>query len=159
MLLDTSGLLCLIHRREAQHEGAISLYDAATTRVTHSYVLGESVSFALARRLSRRAALDSSERVMNDNAIETICPYNPFWFRVSWWIAAGCGGRVPTISGLTGNPGRSSASLPAHKHAGLSLYPGACRGFRGRRCRRRRGRASRLRNLLRHGCLSWPRTA
>lgn len=46
MLLDTSGLLCLIHRREAQHERAISLYDAATTRVTHSYVLGEFVSLA-----------------------------------------------------------------------------------------------------------------
>jgi predicted nucleic acid-binding protein len=71
MLLDTSGLLCLIHRREAQHERAISLYDAATTRVTHSYVLGEFVSLAQARRVSRRAALDFSERLVNDNEIET----------------------------------------------------------------------------------------
>lgn len=36
MLVDTSGLLCLIHRREPQHERAVSFYDAATTRVTHN---------------------------------------------------------------------------------------------------------------------------
>lgn len=72
MLLDTSGLLCLIHRREAQHERATAFYDAVTTRVTHSYVLGEFVSLAQARGVSRRAALDFSERVVNDNEIETI---------------------------------------------------------------------------------------
>jgi predicted nucleic acid-binding protein len=72
MLLDTSGLLCLIHLREAQYERAISLYDDATTRVTHSYVLGEFVSLAQARRVSRLAALDFSERLVNDNEIETI---------------------------------------------------------------------------------------
>lgn len=30
MLLDTSGMLCLVHRREPQHERAVSLYDEAT---------------------------------------------------------------------------------------------------------------------------------
>jgi predicted nucleic acid-binding protein len=49
MLVDTSGLLCLIHRREPQHQRAVFLYDAATTRVTHNYVPGEFVSLAQAR--------------------------------------------------------------------------------------------------------------
>lgn len=54
MLVDTSGLLCLLHRREPQHDNAVSLYDAATTRVTHNYVLGEFVSLAQARHTSFR---------------------------------------------------------------------------------------------------------
>lgn len=70
MLVDTSGLLCLIHRREPQHERAVSFYDAATTRVTHNYVLGEFVSLAQARGVSRQAALDFSERLLNDSEIE-----------------------------------------------------------------------------------------
>jgi len=73
MFLDTSGLLCLIHRREAQHEKAVSSYSAATTpRLTHSYVLDEFVALAQARKLSRRAALDFSERLIDDANIETV---------------------------------------------------------------------------------------
>ena len=70
MLVDTSGLLCLIHRREPQHERAVSLYDAATRRVTHNYILGEFVSLAQARHVPRQAALDFSERLLNDSEIE-----------------------------------------------------------------------------------------
>jgi uncharacterized protein len=70
MLVDTSGLLCLIHRRESQHESAISFYDSATTRVTHNYILVEFVSLAQARHVSRQAALDFSERLLNDSEIE-----------------------------------------------------------------------------------------
>jgi predicted nucleic acid-binding protein len=70
MLVDTSGLLCLIHRREPQHGRAVSLYDAATTRVTHNYVLGEFVSLAQARHVPRQATLDFSERLLNDSQIE-----------------------------------------------------------------------------------------
>ena len=73
MFLDTSGLLCLIHRREAQHEKAVSSYSAATIpRLTHSYVLDEFVALAQARKLSRRAALDFSERLIDDANIETV---------------------------------------------------------------------------------------
>lgn len=70
MLVDTSGLLCLIHRREIQHERAVSLYEAATTRITHNYVLSEFVSLAQARHVSRQAALEFSERLLNDSEIE-----------------------------------------------------------------------------------------
>lgn len=71
MLLDTSGLLCLIHRREAQHEKAAVIYDAATVRFTHNYILDEFVALAHARQLSRQAALDFSVRLIDDIEIET----------------------------------------------------------------------------------------
>lgn len=72
MLLDTAGLLCLVHRREPQHERAVFLYDQATTRLTHNYVLDEFVSLAHARHVSRQAALDFSERLVNDGEIEMV---------------------------------------------------------------------------------------
>jgi predicted nucleic acid-binding protein len=70
MLVDTSELLCLIHRREPQHESAVSLYESATSRVTHNYVLGEFASLAQARHVPRKAALDFSERLLNDSEID-----------------------------------------------------------------------------------------
>jgi len=72
MLLDTSGLLCMVHRSERQHELAVSRYDEGTIRLTHNYVLDEFVSLAHARRFSRQAALDFSERLINDGEVETI---------------------------------------------------------------------------------------
>ena|SRR2546423_1603853 len=72
MLLDTSGLLCLAHRREPQHEQAVALYDSVTKRLIHSYVLDEFIALAHARHLPRQAALDFSERVINDTEIETV---------------------------------------------------------------------------------------
>jgi len=58
MLLDTSGLLCLIHRREAQHERAISLYDAATPESANpqfvtSHLLGSNTFTAETQRTQR----------------------------------------------------------------------------------------------------------
>ena len=73
MFVDTSGLLCLIHVREAQHEKDVSSYDAATTpRLTHSYVLDEFIALAHSRKLSRGPALDFSERLIDDADIETV---------------------------------------------------------------------------------------
>lgn len=73
MFLDTSGLLCLIHVREPQHEHAVSSYDAATTlRLTHSYVLDEFIALAQARKVSRGAVLDFSERLIDDANIEAV---------------------------------------------------------------------------------------
>ena len=41
MLLDTAGLLALLHRSEPQHAAAVAAYGAANRRVTHNYVLAE----------------------------------------------------------------------------------------------------------------------
>lgn len=57
MLLDTSGLLCLLHRSEPFHQRALALYRAARLRLTHSYIVAEFVALANARGLPRPAAL------------------------------------------------------------------------------------------------------
>jgi predicted nucleic acid-binding protein len=53
MFLDTSGLLCFHHRAEPQHADAVQFVRSAPRRLTHSYVLGEFVALAQARRLPR----------------------------------------------------------------------------------------------------------
>ena len=57
MLLDTSGLLCLHHAAEPEHAAAITFFDAATDRITHSYVLAEFIALTQARRFPRAEAL------------------------------------------------------------------------------------------------------
>jgi len=57
MLLDTSGLLCLHHAAELQHTTAVTFFDTAAVRLTHSYVLAEFVALAHARRLPRSEVL------------------------------------------------------------------------------------------------------
>ena len=48
MLLDTSGLLCYLHRDESQHQEAVELVNDASNRcLTQSYVLAELVALAL----------------------------------------------------------------------------------------------------------------
>jgi uncharacterized protein len=72
MLLDTSGLLSLIDKREPQHDRAVALYDAAEFRLTHNYVLAELVPLANSRRVPRQAVLELSNRLLSDPEIELI---------------------------------------------------------------------------------------
>lgn len=72
MLLDTSGLLCLAHRREPQHDAASALYDEATVRIVQSYVLDEFVALANARGLTRVSLIEFSGRIINDDEIEVV---------------------------------------------------------------------------------------
>ncbi len=72
MLLDTSGLLCLLHKDETQHAEAMRLYSHADRRLTHSYVLAEFISLAQARGFPRPKALAFSERVLADITVELI---------------------------------------------------------------------------------------
>lgn len=53
MLLDTSGLLCLLHRDERQHADASRLYTGAKECLTQSYVLAEFVALCHVRGLRR----------------------------------------------------------------------------------------------------------
>jgi predicted nucleic acid-binding protein len=57
MLLDTSGLLCLVSLDEPHHRSATQLYKEASNRVIHNYVLDEFVSLAHARKLNREVSL------------------------------------------------------------------------------------------------------
>jgi predicted nucleic acid-binding protein len=72
MLLDTSGLFCLLHRDERQHPTAHQLYSAATTRFTHNYVLDELIPLAQTRGVSRPATLNFSQQLLSDAKIELI---------------------------------------------------------------------------------------
>ena len=72
MLLDTSGLFCLLHKREPEHLTAKQIYADATDRFTHNYILDELVSLALSRRISRGDTLDFSLQLLNDSKIELI---------------------------------------------------------------------------------------
>jgi predicted nucleic acid-binding protein len=57
MFLDTSGLLCLHHAAEPQYTAAVTFFDVATERLTHSYVLAEFVALTHARGFPRTEAL------------------------------------------------------------------------------------------------------
>ncbi len=73
MLLDTSGLLCYLHRDESSHEKARQLVNESSQRLlTHGYVLAELVALALIRRLPRAKALEFVVDLVDNPDIETI---------------------------------------------------------------------------------------
>jgi uncharacterized protein len=72
MLLDTSGFFALIDEDDSRHELARQLYEGASVRLTHSYILAELIPLAGARGLPRQLALGVSEQILNDTKIETI---------------------------------------------------------------------------------------
>ena len=72
MLLDTSGLFCLVHRDEPEHKDSVSLYAGADRRLIHNYILAEFVSLARTRGLARSLALGFSEDILNDQSVEVV---------------------------------------------------------------------------------------
>nr|WP_081431080.1 PIN domain-containing protein [Moorena bouillonii] len=73
MLLDTSGLLCYIHRDEPQHKKAVQLVDDAGSKLlTHSHVLAELVALALIRRFPRAKVLEFVVDLVDNPDIETV---------------------------------------------------------------------------------------
>ncbi len=72
MLLDTSGLLCLLHRAEPFHEEAVAAYQAAARRLTTNYVLAEFVALAQVRGLPRPASLSFVADLAASSAVETM---------------------------------------------------------------------------------------
>lgn len=73
MLLDTSGLLCYLHRDEPQHEKALQLVNNSTNLLlTHSHVLAELVALALVRRFPRAKVLEFVIDLVDNPDIETV---------------------------------------------------------------------------------------
>lgn len=72
MLIDTSGLLCLHHRSELQHSDAVTFFDAAFVRLTHSYILAEFVALAHSRGLPRRESLAFVAALQDDPMVEVV---------------------------------------------------------------------------------------
>jgi len=72
MFLDTSGLLCLIHRREPQHQEAMELFDVAVGKFTHSYVLAEFVALSDVRGVPRAEALSYVVDIQDSSEVELV---------------------------------------------------------------------------------------
>jgi len=73
VLLDTSGLLCYVHRDEPQHEKTVQLVDGVGSRLlTHSHVLAELIALALVRRLPRTQVLEFVVDLVDNPDIETV---------------------------------------------------------------------------------------
>jgi len=73
VLLDTSGLLCFIHRDEPQHQTAVGLISSAkTVFLTHNYVLAELIALALIRRFPRSTVLMYTLEIMENPNVEMV---------------------------------------------------------------------------------------
>lgn len=72
MLLDTSGLFCYHHRDEPQHADAVTFFDAAVSRLTHSYVLAEFVPLCHVRGLNRAEALSFAADILINPQVEVV---------------------------------------------------------------------------------------
>jgi len=72
MLLDTSGLVSLFDESDLLHQSARVLYDAATSRMTHSCVLAEFVPLCHARGLNRAATLAFLSGVLDSPDVEIV---------------------------------------------------------------------------------------
>ncbi len=70
MLLDTSGLLCLIDRADRRHVLAKEYYQNARLRFTHSYVLAELIPLAQTRGLPKRLALTLANGIVNEVKVD-----------------------------------------------------------------------------------------
>ena len=72
MLLDTSGLLCCYHAGEVQHADAVTFFNAAITRLTHSYVLAEFVALCQARGFNRVRVLTFASDLLDNPHVEVV---------------------------------------------------------------------------------------
>ena len=72
MLLDTSGLLNLIHQDELHHEVSQTYFSAASQLITHNYVLAEFVALANSRHLPRQPALAFVSDIADSDEIEVV---------------------------------------------------------------------------------------
>ena len=72
LLLDTSGLLCYVHKSELQHIQAVKFLDTASYCLTHNYVLAEFVALALVRRFPRQSTLTFVSDLLDNPDIEVV---------------------------------------------------------------------------------------
>lgn len=71
LLINTSGLLCYVHKSEPQHQQAVQLLDASNQNLTHNYVLAF-VALALVRRFPRLATLTLIADLLENPDIEVV---------------------------------------------------------------------------------------
>jgi len=72
MLLDTSGLLCCFDEGDTRHDGAVTFFKTATTRLIHSYVLAEFVPLCRSRGLNRVQVLEFAADLLDNPHLEVV---------------------------------------------------------------------------------------
>lgn len=72
MLIDTSGFLCILDKRDFRHPRAAEYFISARSRLTHNYVLAELVALAESRNFSREITLDFLSDMFEDPQTEII---------------------------------------------------------------------------------------
>lgn len=72
MLLDTSGLLCYFDKDDIRHQDAVTFFDLAPHKVTHSYVLAEFVPLCLVRGMNRAKTLTFLSELTDNPLVELI---------------------------------------------------------------------------------------
>src|SRR5438309_11917918 len=82
MLLDTSGLLCYVDAGDARHADAVTLFDAAPRKFTHSYVLAELIPLARSRGHDLAAVLAFSGDLIDSPLVEVVW-VDEFWHRAA----------------------------------------------------------------------------
>ena len=96
MLLDTSGLLCMLNVAEPLHSKARDLLSKSTIRLVHSFILAELLPLATARRVSRKLVIDYIAAIVHDPSVELV------WIDKSLQVAA------PTRTTPSATPSASS---------------------------------------------------
>jgi predicted nucleic acid-binding protein len=72
MFLDTSGLLCLLHKDEPQHAEANRLFVEAIQCLTHCYVLAEFIALGQARGIQRENVLGFASDLLLAPRVEVV---------------------------------------------------------------------------------------
>lgn len=72
MLIDTSGFLCFLDKRDVRHHTASAQFTSARFRLTQSYVLAELVALAESRNFSRKTTLEFLAEIIADARIDII---------------------------------------------------------------------------------------
>lgn len=73
MLVDTSGLLCFLHRDEPEHPVAVQILTNTKQRwLIHNYILAELVALALIRRLRRDTVISYVLELLANDYVEIV---------------------------------------------------------------------------------------
>lgn len=72
MLIDTSGWFCILDENDSRHGAAVTQYDSASNKVTHSFVIAELVALCDKRRFSRTKTLGFLSELFDDPEVTII---------------------------------------------------------------------------------------
>jgi len=72
LLLDTSGLLCVLDKSEARHSLASSLFHSPRSKVVHSYVLAELIPLCRSRGVPVELAVRFSLALISNPLVKVV---------------------------------------------------------------------------------------